>query len=110
VLVNLLDNAIKHTQDDGIIQIKVHADNNRVWFCVADNGSGIKPQDMPYLFDSFYIAKDAGRASRSGIGLGLSIVRAIVQAHGGRVYAENNKSGGAFFRFYLPVKESDRNE
>lgn len=110
VLVNLLDNAIKHTQDDGIIQIKVHADNNRVWFSVADNGSGIKPQDMSYLFDSFYIAKDVSRTSRSGIGLGLSIVRAIVQAHGGRVYAENNKSGGAFFRFYLPVKERDRNE
>jgi len=110
VLINLIDNAIKHTLPDGIIQIKVHTDKNRVWFRVADNGSGIKPGDMPYLFDSFFVAQENKGSSRSGIGLGLSIVRAIVQAHGGRIFAENDKNGGAIFRFYLPVKESAGDE
>lgn len=110
VLINLLDNAIKHTQTDGIVQIKVYTDKNRVWFRIADNGSGIEAGDLPYLFDSFFVAQEAKGSSRSGIGLGLSIVRAIVQAHGGKVFAENDKSGGAIFRFYLPEKEIDGDE
>jgi len=110
VLINLLDNAIKHTPFDGVVQIKVHTDKNRVWFRISDNGSGIKETDMPYLFDSFFVAQEAKGSSRSGIGLGLSIVRAIVQAHGGRVFAENDSRGGAVFRFYLPVKEMDEFE
>ena len=64
---------------------------------VEDSGPGIPSERLPLLFDSFFTTKP------HGMGLGLSIVRSIVEAHGGRIWAENNSSGGACFRFTLPV-------
>ena len=64
---------------------------------VEDSGHGIPSDRLPRLFDSFFTTKT------HGMGLGLSIVRSIVEAHGGRIWAENNSSGGACFRFTLPV-------
>lgn len=105
VLINLVDNAIKHTGQDGTIHIQVNQISGRVWFYVSDNGSGISQSDFPHLFEPFFIARNANRTSKSGAGLGLSIVKAIVQAHGGRIFAENNDKGGAVFKFYLPLEE-----
>jgi K+-sensing histidine kinase KdpD len=110
VLINLIDNAIKHTETDGIIRMQVNQENSRIWFVVSDNGTGIRQSDFPYLFDPFFVSQSAGSTSRSGVGLGLSIVKAIVQAHGGSIFAENGEDGGAVFRFYLPVRECATDE
>jgi two-component system, LuxR family, sensor kinase FixL len=72
---------------------------SNVEVAVEDSGPGIPPDRLPQLFDSFFTTKT------HGMGLGLSIVRSIVEAHGGRIWAENNPSGGACFRFTLPVNE-----
>ena len=104
VLINLIDNAIKHTEPDGSILIRVRQENGRAWFYVSDNGTGIRQSDFQYLFDPFFASPSANNTGRAGVGLGLSIARAIVQAHGGRIFAENNESGGAVFRFYLPIE------
>jgi two-component system sensor kinase FixL len=70
---------------------------DNVEVAVEDSGPGIPSERLPLLFDSFFTTKT------HGMGLGLSIVRSIVEAHGGRIWAENNSSGGACFRFTLPV-------
>jgi len=110
VLINLLDNAVKHTRHDGCIRIKVTSNKQEVWFQVSDNGTGIKQTDLPYVFEAFFSKETRKEDARKGIGLGLSIARAIVKAHGGRIFAENNPDHGATIRFSLPMKESGHDE
>lgn len=110
VLINLLDNAVKHTKQNGTIRIAVKKSKQDVWFTVSDNGTGIKQADLPNVFEAFFSKETRGAETRKGIGLGLSIARAIVKAHGGRIYAENNPDQGATFRFSLPLKESEQHE
>lgn len=106
VLINLIDNAIKHTSPSDEIKVSVRLDNNKVWFEVSDNGTGINPEDLPRLFDMFFIAPRSHTDSKPGIGLGLAICKAIVNFHGGEIIAENNHNkGGATFRFFLNVQE-----
>jgi len=103
VLNNLLDNALRHTPPGGAIQVELTSTNGKARLAVVDNGEGVPNDALPYLFDRFYRA-DASRNRRTGgSGLGLAIVRQIVQAHGGRIWAENRPGGGAVFRFTLPV-------
>jgi two-component system sensor histidine kinase KdpD len=106
VLINLIDNAIKHTSPSDEIKVSVKLEDNKAWFEVSDNGTGINPEDLPQLFDMFFIAPSSHTDSKPGIGLGLAICKAIVNFHGGEIMAENNDSNGATFRFYLSVKES----
>jgi signal transduction histidine kinase len=104
VLVNLLDNAIKFTPPDGRVSISVRSRGEKVSCTVADSGPGIPAQEMPLIFGRFYRG-DPSRARRSGsgAGLGLAIARAIVEAHGGRLWAESEPGAGASFTFTLPV-------
>ena len=106
VLINLIDNSIKHTSPSDEIKVSVWLEDNKAWFEVSDNGTGINPEDLPRLFDMFFIAPSSHTDSKPGIGLGLPICKAIVNYHGGEIMAENNESNGATFRFYLSVKES----
>lgn len=103
VLINLLDNADKHTAKDRQISISVCADEENVSITVADRGNGILESDLPHIFQMFYTTCSGSPDSRRGVGLGLAICQSIVEAHGGNIRAENRKEGGAAFTFTLPV-------
>ncbi|MGH4121333.1 MAG: DUF4118 domain-containing protein [Clostridium sp.] len=109
VLINLIDNAIKYTQDDSIIAVKVTEKDQNVNFEVSDNGKGIPEEDITSIFDRFYTKTKGDCLEKRGIGLGLAICKSIIEAHGGCMEALNNSSGGATFRFSLPGIRSDEN-
>lgn len=109
VLINLIDNAIKYTQDDSIIIVKVEEKQNDVIFEVSDNGKGIPEEDITAIFDRFYTKTKGDCIEKRGIGLGLAICKSIIEAHGGSIEVLNNSSGGATFRFSLPEIRSDEN-
>jgi two-component system sensor histidine kinase KdpD len=110
VLVNLLDNAVKHTPPDSGIGLKVCVIENDAIFEVCDNGSGIDADIMDKLFDGFTPQKNKIVDGKRGMGLGLAICKAVVEAHGGKIRAENQPAGGARFVFTLPmeVNKDDR--
>lgn len=102
VLLNLLQNAIRHTPAAGSVAVQTSASNGCLQVEVADTGPGIAPQDRPHVFEAFY--RGGGEAARTtaGSGLGLAISRAIVEAHGGRIWLAE-ASSGTKVRFTLPV-------
>jgi len=104
VLINLIDNAVKHSNESNEIKIEVTTGKNNIWFSVSDHGTGISPEDLPKVFDLFFVANESRVDYKRGNGLGLAICKAIVNAHGGRIHAENNTSGGATIRFSLPLE------
>jgi PAS domain S-box-containing protein len=100
VFSNLISNAIQHTPAGGAVEVRVQpADAGETRFAVRDNGSGILPEHLPHLFDRFWQARTSGRA---GAGLGLSIAKGIVEAHGGRIWCESDGVHGSTFHFTLP--------
>ena len=102
VLVNLLDNALKYTPPESPIEIAARVDGDGVTVEVADRGPGLPPGEERRVFDKFY----RGRAvADRGVGLGLAICQGIVEAHGGRIWAENRPGGGVTFRFTLAGKD-----
>jgi two-component system phosphate regulon sensor histidine kinase PhoR len=102
VLINLLDNAIKYTQAGGRVTVSAKDNDSEVQVCVADNGPGIAPEHLQRIFERFYRVDKARSREMGGTGLGLSIVKHIVQAHGGRVWAESALEKGSAFYFTLP--------
>ncbi len=96
VLINLLENAIRHTPADAGLEISAAIEGPSVVVGVGDRGPGLKSDELERVFDKFYHSP-----SSPGSGLGLAICRAIIQAHGGRIWAENRVGGGALFRFSL---------
>ena len=106
VLSNLLGNAIKFTPQAGAITLRVRQTEDRqMWIAVDDSGPGILATDLPHIFDRYWHGRRAGQGS---VGLGLSIARGIVEAHGGRIWVERSESGGSSFRFVLPCEEAPR--
>ena len=100
VLINLLDNAVKHTPGGSPIEITAWAREDAVTVEIADHGPGLAPGDEERVFDKFY--RSNAPTSR-GVGLGLAICRGIVEAHGGRISAQNRPDGGVAFRFTIPL-------
>jgi two-component system phosphate regulon sensor histidine kinase PhoR len=101
VLVNLIHNAIKFTPSGGIIDLSVKLEGNSIKVSVADSGIGIPEDDLPRVFERFYKA-DKARAG-GGTGMGLAIAKHIIEAHGGRVWAESVEGKGSTFNFTLPL-------
>jgi two-component system sensor histidine kinase BaeS len=98
VLANLLSNALRHSPDSGTVRVGVEVVADRVRFTVADSGPGIPPDRLEHLFD-----RSAPAADSRGSGLGLSIARDLVRAHGGEIRAENGPGGGAVMSFEIPI-------
>jgi signal transduction histidine kinase len=101
VLYNLVTNALRHTPSDGTVAISARRLGDEVVIAVADTGEGLAPDAAERMFERFWRADRA--RSGSGAGLGLAIARGIVEAHGGRIWAENRPQGGAQVSFTLPA-------
>ena len=107
VLLNLLSNAIRHTPSGGEIRLVARRDSDAaVVISVCDSGPGLPPDALERVFERFYRADTARSSEDGGAGLGLSIAKALVEAHGGRVWAENAPQGGACFHVALPIPPS----
>jgi signal transduction histidine kinase len=102
VLQNLIDNAIRYSNKNGEIKISLFKENEIAIIRVSDNGRGISAEDLPCIFDRFYQA-DKSRGTE-GSGLGLSIVKWIVEAHKGTIDVESKLSQGSTFTAKLPIK------
>ncbi len=109
-LQNLVANAIRHTPDGGRVTVSVRREDQGVRLAVEDTGAGIPSEHLPHVFDRFYKVDTsrAGTSTPSGSGLGLSIVRAIVERHGGTITAGQGTGGGARFDIVLPDAPDDR--
>lgn len=103
VLQNLLNNALRHTPEEGEIEVAVTAQVGGVEIAVQDTGEGITAEDLPHIFERFYRSGMARDRDRGGTGLGLAIVRALVEAHDGRVEVKSEGKGeGSRFAVWLP--------
>ena len=100
ILVNLIDNSIEYTPQDAPIEISARASESQIVVQVADNGPGLPAGTEKRVFEKFFRARPAD--THRGIGLGLSICRGIIEAHGGTISAGNRPTGGAMFTFTLP--------
>jgi signal transduction histidine kinase len=105
VFFNLLGNALKFTPEGGRIAVIVDRDDSRVAIRVTDSGVGIDPKVLPFIFDRFRQGEDAARREYGGLGLGLSIARQLVEAHGGEIMAASSGRGqGSTFTVLLPIQ------
>jgi len=106
VLRNLLVNALRHTPEGGSVPVTASAREGKVEIAVSDTGEGIAAEDLPHVFERFWRA-DPSRARddrlAGGTGLGLSVAQSLVEAQGGRIWAESTPGEGTVFRFTLPL-------
>jgi signal transduction histidine kinase len=103
ILRNLLRNAITHTPDGGEISITTNRDQACVHISVQDSGTGIAPEHLPYIFERFYRADPSRARTTGGTGLGLAVVKQMVQAHGGQITIASQQGQGTCFTVTLPV-------
>ena len=106
VLMNLLDNSLKHTLPHQEISLTVEKKGNQACFTVADRGTGIAKEDLPYIFQMYYTSAGRSADAKKGMGLGLAICEAVVKAHGGTISATNREEGGARFSFVLHMEDT----
>ena len=102
----LVDNAIKYTPAGGSITLGVRRDGSSCYLSVTDTGAGISAEDLPKVFDRFYRCDEARKSQTSGHGLGLSIARIIVSAHGGHLRVRSKVGVGTTFTACLPLEKS----
>jgi signal transduction histidine kinase len=104
VLTNLLGNALRYTPEGGRVDLSLRAEERTVLIRVSDTGSGIAAEDLPHVFDRFYRADKSRSREGGGSGLGLAIARSIVEAHGGRIWAESEIGKGTTIALTLPIE------
>jgi heavy metal sensor kinase len=104
VVTNLVDNAVEYTGRGGSVRVRVWEEVDGAGLAVTDTGPGIAPEHLPLIFDRFYRLDPARTRTRGGSGLGLAICRELVEAHGGRIWAESAPGAGSTFTLTLPVQ------
>ena len=102
-LINLLENAIKHTPNDGRIIISCYCEDQKIIVQVTDNGEGIPHDEIPFIWDRFFKIDKARTREKAGSGLGLAIVKNIIEAHGGNVGVRSIEGEGSMFKIEFPV-------
>ncbi len=110
VVVNLLNNAYRYTPPDSEIRVSAQRSGELAQIIVADTGPGIPEKELDRIFEAFYTGEGKGFDGRRGLGLGLSLCRSIIEAHGGTMKAENAEPHGAVFTFTLPLQEVTADE
>lgn len=105
VLVNLVANAVKFTPAGGTVQVKLWQDGDLAHFSVRDSGIGIPAQDLPHIFDRFFRVTRGRSRLQGGSGLGLTIVKQVIDAHHGQIDVQSTEGEGTTFNFSLPVKQ-----
>jgi signal transduction histidine kinase len=103
VMFNLLDNALRHSPEGGTITVKAREQEDTLQVDVTDQGPGLSDEELSLVFERFYRGDKARARATGGAGLGLTIVKQLVEAHGGRVWAESEAGKGATFSFALPL-------
>jgi len=103
VLVNLISNALKYTPEGGSVMIRTEETPGAVVITVRDSGIGISDEDLPYIFERFYRADKSRSRATGGSGIGLAIVKFLVEAHGGTVTVESKPGEGSEFTVTIPV-------
>ena len=103
VVINLMSNAVKYTPPSGTISIRLDRDGDGVVWRVQDSGIGIPKEAQRRLFEKFFRADNAVTLDTEGTGLGLYLVRLIVERHGGRVWCDSEEGAGSTFAFSLPL-------
>lgn len=106
VLFNLFDNALKHSRPHGSIRLSTSLEGMMTIFELADSGDGIAPDDLPHIFDPFFRAASKGTENYRGSGLGLTLVKAIVEAHGGSIAVRSEQGSGTTFTLTFPTNGS----
>jgi signal transduction histidine kinase len=109
-VTNLVGNAIKYTPDAGRVTVRLFMKQGRAYFEVEDNGYGISPDRQKRLFQRFYRAKQPGTEEIPGTGLGLNMVKTIIERHGGEVWVKSTEGVGSTFGFWLPTAETVLNQ
>jgi len=105
VLVNVLDNAIKYSPEDSLIEVRVSQTPGHFILRVSDGGIGIPPEELDRVFDKFHrLPRESNDATPGGAGLGLAIAKGIVEAHDGRIWAEGREGGGTIVTVSLPLQ------
>jgi signal transduction histidine kinase len=107
-VVNLLENAWKYSEQDRLITLTTDAQDGQAMISVADNGIGMRPQNAKHVFDRFYQVDQRVARNRGGCGLGLSIVRAIIDSHDGTAHVESQSGIGSTFTILLPKLDLDQ--
>ena len=110
VIVNLMDNAVKYSDEDSDVTVSVHLENESAVISVSDHGTGISDEEKEKVFDMFYTGGSRSSDSRRSLGLGLALCRSIITSHGGTISVSDNIPNGTVVSFTLPIGEVDLNE
>nr|WP_240149817.1 ATP-binding protein [Streptococcus sp. 812] len=105
VLVNIINNAVKYTHEGSLITLTSNRKDQNLVVEVSDDGPGINDQAKEKIFDLFYTSENLASDGKRGLGIGLSLCKSIITAHGGTIYVHDNTPKGVIFGFTLPLAE-----